>query len=103
MATLPAPERARLERAPANGRYGGRIKVRVIPAGVFGDSAPALKARPGAPLRIRGWLCAHDGCQNRRTPNSRICASHAARKKGPNRCSLCGALGHNARGCGSPR
>lgn len=103
MAALRAPEPARLERAPENGRYGGRLKVRVIPPGVFGDSAPALRARPGAPLRSRGSLCAHDGCQNQRTLNSRICASHAARKKGLNRCSLCGSLGHNARGCPDPR
>ena len=103
MATLPAPERARLERESANGVYRGSAKVRVVPPGVCGGPDPDYVAQKGAPLRNRGWLCSHVGCPNRRSPGSSICASHAARKKGPNRCSLCGALGHNARGCEDPR
>ncbi len=105
MATLPAPERSRLERVSENGTYRGKLKVRVIAPGVCGDQldAPDYVAQKGAPLRNRGWLCSHVGCPNRRSPGSSICASHAARKKGPNLCSLCGALGHNVRSCEDSR
>lgn len=92
-----------LERAPANGVYRGRLRVRTLAPGVSGEDPQPARPRRGpakaslAPAKDR--LCAYAGCANRRVPGATICASHAARRKGASRCGLCGELGHNQRTC----
>lgn len=97
------PGRVPLERAPANGVYRGRARVRTLAPGVSGEDPLPVRPRrgqakaPAPPAKDR--LCAHAGCTNRRVPGATICFAHAARRKGASRCGLCGDLGHNQRTC----